>query len=233
MRFVRSWPLPAVTLLLVFAISASRRRRAIVPGSLNWASTVGMPRDSAARASRLRFSTAAFGAGEVLAGHSLAGDVWSLNPSGWIANSKRGIARTESCAERSSTRSLRTPNCSLRTGNRIAPIRLSRQSLGHASRRARVLTCSVIMPSWSDGEGGGPVHAALANAVGHGTLPGIWFAAPAQATPPSATGAARPGSTPTAGTSGRPENAITALRRGRMKSACPWKCAGPPMQTIA
>ncbi len=34
---------------------------------------------------------------------------------------------------------------------------------------ARVLTCSVIMPSWSDGEGGGPVHAALARVTGDGS----------------------------------------------------------------
>jgi hypothetical protein len=37
---------------------------------------------------------------------------------------------------------------------------------------ARVLTCSVIMPSWSDGEGGGPVHAALGSVVGNGAEPG-------------------------------------------------------------
>ncbi len=33
---------------------------------------------------------------------------------------------------------------------------------------ARVLSCSLIMPSWSDVEGGGPVHAALARIVGTG-----------------------------------------------------------------
>jgi subtilisin family serine protease len=37
---------------------------------------------------------------------------------------------------------------------------------------ARVLSCSIIMPSWSDGEGGGPVHAALAQIVGSGKGPG-------------------------------------------------------------
>jgi subtilisin family serine protease len=37
---------------------------------------------------------------------------------------------------------------------------------------ARVLTCSVIMPAWSDGEGGGAVHAAIAAAVGPGTNAG-------------------------------------------------------------
>jgi subtilisin family serine protease len=36
---------------------------------------------------------------------------------------------------------------------------------------ARVLSCSVIMPCWSDGEGGGPVHAALARAMGRGDQP--------------------------------------------------------------
>jgi hypothetical protein len=33
---------------------------------------------------------------------------------------------------------------------------------------ARVMTCSVIMPSWSDGEGGGPVHESLAHILGPG-----------------------------------------------------------------
>src|SRR5436190_636996 len=33
---------------------------------------------------------------------------------------------------------------------------------------ARVVTCSVIMPSWSDGEGGGPVHDALTKILGAG-----------------------------------------------------------------
>jgi hypothetical protein len=31
---------------------------------------------------------------------------------------------------------------------------------------ARIVTCSVVMPGWSDGEGGGPVHALLQNALG-------------------------------------------------------------------
>lgn len=33
---------------------------------------------------------------------------------------------------------------------------------------ARILSCSLIMPSWSDGEGGGTVHAALARVLGSG-----------------------------------------------------------------
>ncbi len=32
----------------------------------------------------------------------------------------------------------------------------------------RVISCSVIMPSWSDGEGGGPVHEAMGKALGTG-----------------------------------------------------------------
>ncbi len=36
---------------------------------------------------------------------------------------------------------------------------------------ARVVSCSVIMPSWSDGEGRGPVHEALARVVGQGQDP--------------------------------------------------------------
>jgi subtilisin family serine protease len=33
---------------------------------------------------------------------------------------------------------------------------------------ARVMSCSVIMPCWSDGEGGGPIHAALTRVMGTG-----------------------------------------------------------------
>lgn len=36
---------------------------------------------------------------------------------------------------------------------------------------ARVISCSVIMPSWSDGHGGGPVHRELARMLGAGTDP--------------------------------------------------------------
>lgn len=43
---------------------------------------------------------------------------------------------------------------------------------------ARIMTCSVIMPSWSDGEGGGPVHEALAKVLGTGASAsdGVCFA---------------------------------------------------------
>jgi subtilisin family serine protease len=43
---------------------------------------------------------------------------------------------------------------------------------------ARIISCSLIMPSWSDGEGGGPVNAALAEVLGPGTLAGdvLFFA---------------------------------------------------------
>src|SRR5215471_16030832 len=34
---------------------------------------------------------------------------------------------------------------------------------------ARILSCSVIMPSWSDGDGGGPVHKSLSRLLGDGT----------------------------------------------------------------
>ena len=37
---------------------------------------------------------------------------------------------------------------------------------------ARVITCSVVMPSWSDGEGNGPVHRRLQELIGDGTKPG-------------------------------------------------------------
>src|SRR5207248_3780044 len=36
---------------------------------------------------------------------------------------------------------------------------------------ARILSCSLIMPSWSDGEGGGTVHAELARLLGSGADP--------------------------------------------------------------
>ena len=37
---------------------------------------------------------------------------------------------------------------------------------------ARIVTCSLIMPTWSDGEGGGEVHKALADALGKGDQAG-------------------------------------------------------------
>jgi subtilisin family serine protease len=37
---------------------------------------------------------------------------------------------------------------------------------------AKVITCSVVMPSWSDGEGNGPVHRRLCELLGDGTRPG-------------------------------------------------------------
>ena len=36
---------------------------------------------------------------------------------------------------------------------------------------ATVVSCSVIMPAWSDGEGGGAVHARLAEIMGTGKKP--------------------------------------------------------------
>lgn len=36
---------------------------------------------------------------------------------------------------------------------------------------ARIVSCSCIMPCWSDGEGGGPVHAALSRILGRGEAP--------------------------------------------------------------
>jgi hypothetical protein len=48
----------------------------------------------------------------------------------------------------------------------LAAIRWARE------QGARVISCSLIMPSWSDGEGGGPVHEALARLVGPGREPG-------------------------------------------------------------
>ncbi len=42
---------------------------------------------------------------------------------------------------------------------------------------ARVISCSVIMPSWSDGEGGGPVHEALTRELGAGVSPLLFASA--------------------------------------------------------
>jgi subtilisin family serine protease len=43
---------------------------------------------------------------------------------------------------------------------------------------ARIFTCSIIVPTWSDGEGCGPVHQALRGILGDGTKPGdaLFFA---------------------------------------------------------
>jgi subtilisin family serine protease len=43
---------------------------------------------------------------------------------------------------------------------------------------AKILTCSIIMPTWSDGEGAGPIHAELTKILGDGTHPGdaLFFA---------------------------------------------------------
>src|SRR5262249_6889417 len=43
---------------------------------------------------------------------------------------------------------------------------------------ARILSCSLIMPSWSDAEGGGPVHEQLARLIGdgEGTNDALFFA---------------------------------------------------------
>ena len=38
-------------------------------------------------------------------------------------------------------------------------------------RGARIVACSLIMPTWSDGDGGGEVHQALADALGNGDKP--------------------------------------------------------------
>jgi subtilisin family serine protease len=37
---------------------------------------------------------------------------------------------------------------------------------------AKIISCSVIMPCWSDGEGGGSIHEALSEVVGHGNRQG-------------------------------------------------------------
>jgi hypothetical protein len=38
------------------------------------------------------------------------------------------------------------------------------------SEGAKVITCSIIMPTWSDGEGGGAIHAELSRLLGSGVL---------------------------------------------------------------
>lgn len=46
------------------------------------------------------------------------------------------------------------------------------------SQGAKVISCSLIMPSWSDGEGGGPIHGALEKLIGAGDADGdlLFFA---------------------------------------------------------
>jgi subtilisin family serine protease len=43
---------------------------------------------------------------------------------------------------------------------------------------ARIISCSIIMPTWSDGEGGGPIHAELTRLLGDGSRMGdvLFFA---------------------------------------------------------
>src|SRR5207249_9680224 len=41
---------------------------------------------------------------------------------------------------------------------------------------AKVVNCSVIVPAWSDGEGGGAVHSELAKVIGSGGMPGDMLA---------------------------------------------------------
>jgi subtilisin family serine protease len=53
------------------------------------------------------------------------------------------------------------------------------EAVGWARQQgARILSCSLIMPSWSDGEGGGAVHATLARLLGNGQNAGdvLFFA---------------------------------------------------------
>jgi hypothetical protein len=54
----------------------------------------------------------------------------------------------------------------------LAAVRWARQE------GAAILTCSVIVPTWSDGEGRGPVHEALRRLLGDGNRPGdgLFFA---------------------------------------------------------
>jgi subtilisin family serine protease len=43
---------------------------------------------------------------------------------------------------------------------------------------AKIISCSVVVPSWSDGDGGGPIHRELERILGDGTRPGdaLFFA---------------------------------------------------------
>ena len=59
---------------------------------------------------------------------------------------------------------------------------------------AKILTCSVIMPSWSDGEGGGDHHVALREILGDGNQPGdpLFFASAGNLAERHWTGSLRP-----------------------------------------
>jgi hypothetical protein len=52
-----------------------------------------------------------------------------------------------------------------------APASFVRALAWAKSQGARVATCSVIMPNWSDGAGGGPTHAAIRTVAGDGRGP--------------------------------------------------------------
>jgi subtilisin family serine protease len=60
---------------------------------------------------------------------------------------------------------------------------------------ARILTCSLIMPSWSDGDGHGPVHTALAQMLGSGKDPRdlLFFASAGNTAQRHWSGSYRPG----------------------------------------
>jgi subtilisin family serine protease len=74
---------------------------------------------------------------------------------------------------------------------------------------ARVLTCSVIMPSWSDGEGNGPIHEALARLVGDGK-DSLFFASAGNTAQRHWSGAFRDGGQGWhAWEPGRPDNPLT------------------------
>jgi subtilisin family serine protease len=80
-----------------------------------------------------------------------------------------------------------------------------------ASQGARVISCSLIMPSWGDGEGGGPVHRQLATLVGPTAAPDgrLFFASAGNTAERHWSGPFRDGSGWHVWAGGRTDNPVT------------------------
>jgi len=98
---------------------------------------------------------------------------------------------------------------------------------------ARVISCSMIMPAWGDGEGGGPVHAELARLIGGGDVRDVLCVASAGNT------AKRHWSGPFRAAAdgwhqwlpGQADNLLTPLGTERVSVELTWK-SGPDYQVV-
>jgi len=171
MRFVRSWPRSAVALLLVFVISASRTPA----NNSSWFAQLGVDHWHAegfrGQGVKVAVLDSGFRGWRTWLGAALPASVESrsfrIDRQLEARDSSHGIMCGEIIHSLAPDAELLFANWESDRPDTFV------QAVAWARRQgARVLTCSVIMPSWSDGEGGGPVHAALTNAVGRGTQPG-------------------------------------------------------------